>query len=91
MVYEGLKSLASLQSTRQLDEHTAASVALTWQPGVGAGLQLQTNRQLTERLQGPQIAIARCGWQSTHMTVFLLFDRHLPSSSFRMGSFMHTY
>ncbi len=48
----GLKSLASLQSTRQLDERTAASLALTWQPGLGAGLQLQTNRQLTERVQG---------------------------------------
>ena len=48
----GLKSLASLQSTRQLDDRTAASVALTWQPGLGTGLQLQTNRQLTERVQG---------------------------------------
>ncbi len=51
----GLKSLASLQSTRQLDERTAASLALTWQPGLGAGLQLHSTRQLTERVNG-----ARC-------------------------------
>jgi len=48
----GLKSLASLQSTRQLDERTAASLALTWQPGLGAGLQLHSTRQLTERVNG---------------------------------------
>ena len=48
----GLKTLVSLQSTRQLDEATSASLGLTWQPEVGVGLQLSTSRQLTDSVSG---------------------------------------
>ncbi|CAK0784705.1 hypothetical protein CVIRNUC_007909 [Coccomyxa viridis] len=44
----GLKTFASLQSTRQLSEHTSAGLGLTWQPRVGAGLQLSSTRQLSD-------------------------------------------
>lgn len=44
----GLKTFASLQSTRQLSEHTSAGLGLTWQPKVGVGLQLSSTRQLSD-------------------------------------------
>ena len=47
-VCAGLKTFASLQSTRQLSEHTSAGLGLTWQPRVGAGLQLSSTRQLSD-------------------------------------------
>ena len=50
--YLGLKTLVSIQSTRQLDEVTSASLALTWQPDLGPGLQLSTSRQLTNAISG---------------------------------------
>ncbi len=48
LVHAGLKTFASLQSTRQLSEHTAAGLGLTWQPKVGVGLQLSSTRQLSD-------------------------------------------
>jgi hypothetical protein len=44
----GLKTFASLQSTRQLSEHTSGGLGLTWQPKVGIGLQLSSSRQLSD-------------------------------------------
>ena len=44
----GLKTFASLQSTRQMSEHTSAGLGLTWQPRVGVGLQLSSSRQLSD-------------------------------------------
>lgn len=62
----GLKTLLSVQSTRQLDESTTASLALTWQPEVGIGLQLNTSRQLTDSVSGappPRSALAMAAFE----------------------------
>ncbi|KAK9804851.1 hypothetical protein WJX72_008677 [[Myrmecia] bisecta] len=48
----GLKSLVSVQSTRQLSQYSSASLAASWQPGGGVGLQLLTTRQLTPSTAG---------------------------------------
>ena len=47
-VCAGLKTFASVQSTRQLSEHTSAGLGATWQPGVGLGLQLVSSRELSD-------------------------------------------
>ncbi|BDA50839.1 DnaJ homolog subfamily C member 11 [Coccomyxa sp. Obi] len=44
----GLKTFASVQSTRQLSEHTSAGLGVTWQPRVGLGLQLLSSRELSD-------------------------------------------
>jgi hypothetical protein len=48
----GLKTLLQLQSTRQLGEHASATLATTWQPDLGFGLQLGTARQLSTHWHG---------------------------------------
>ena len=37
----GLQSLLSVQSSYQLSKHSAAALALTYQPGAGLGMQVQ--------------------------------------------------
>ncbi len=37
----GLKSLVSVQTFRQLSPHTGVSLASTYQPGVGIGMQVR--------------------------------------------------
>ncbi|KAK9907695.1 hypothetical protein WJX75_008271 [Coccomyxa subellipsoidea] len=44
----GLKTFLSVQSTRQLSEHTSAGLGVTWQPRAGFGLQLVSSRELTD-------------------------------------------
>lgn len=44
----GLKTFLSLQSTRQLSEHTSAGLGVTWQPRAGLGLQLVSTRELSD-------------------------------------------
>lgn len=44
----GLKTFLSVQSTRQLSEHTSAGLGVTWQPRAGLGLQLVSSRELTD-------------------------------------------
>ncbi len=51
-VHTGLKTLVQAQSTRQLGEHTTATLATTWQPDLGFGLQLGTGRQLSRHWHG---------------------------------------
>jgi hypothetical protein len=51
-VSAGLKTLLQLQSTRQLGEHASATLATTWQPDLGFGLQLGTARQLSTHWHG---------------------------------------
>ena len=48
----GLKTLVQLQSTRQLGEHASATLATTWQPDLGFGMQLGTARQLSTHWHG---------------------------------------
>ena len=48
MQFAGLKTFASLQSTRQLSECTSAGLGVTWQPNAGLGLQLVSSRQLSD-------------------------------------------
>lgn len=47
-VCAGLKTFASVQSTRQLSQHTSAGLGVTWQPRVGLGLQLVSSRELSD-------------------------------------------
>lgn len=84
----GLKTFASLQSTRQLSEHTSAGLGLTWQPKVGVGLQLSSTRQLSNTTsadfswvvgpraaQGAALSVSRRGERLTTST--RLDVRHL--------------
>ena len=48
----GLKSLVQVASTRQLGQHSTATLATTWQPDLGLGLQLSTARQLSQAWHG---------------------------------------
>ena len=41
-----------VQSTRQLSPHTSATVAASWQPESGLGLQVSSARQLSEHASG---------------------------------------
>ena len=48
----GLRTLLSAQTSVQLTPNSTATLATTWQPKVGPGLQFITTRQLSERTQG---------------------------------------
>ncbi len=92
----GLKTFASLQSTRQLSEHTSAGLGLTWQPRVGAGLQLSSTRQLSDTTsadftwvvgpraaQGASLSISRRGERlttSAGLNVRPSADEQIPGS-----------
>ena len=92
----GLKTFASLQSTRQLSEHTSAGLGLTWQPRVGAGLQLSSTRQLSDTTsadftwvvgpraaQGASLSISRRGERlttSAGLNVSPSADEQIPGS-----------
>ena len=92
----GLKTFASLQSTRQLSEHTSAGLGLTWQPRVGAGLQLSSTRQLSDTTsadftwvvgpraaQGAGLSISRRGERlttSAGLNVSPLAEEQTPES-----------
>jgi len=48
----GLRSLLSAQAGFQLSQHASASIAASWNPKSGAGLQFVTTRQLNETTSG---------------------------------------
>lgn len=48
----GLQTLLSASSSYQLTRYSAASLAVTYQPQAGMGMQLSTSRQLTPRSKG---------------------------------------
>jgi DnaJ family protein C protein 11 len=48
----GLRSLATLTSSRQIGTHTRASATLTWGPQEGVGMQLSSTRQMPHNCQG---------------------------------------
>jgi len=47
----GLKTFVSTSATRQLGEHTSASVTSSWSPQAGLGLSLSTSRQLSPQTE----------------------------------------
>ena len=48
----GLRSLLSLTSTRQISEHSTASLTGTWSAAEGTGMELSVSRQITESVSG---------------------------------------
>lgn len=83
----GLRTLLSASTSIQLSKNASATLAATWQPNAGPGLQFITSRQLTERTQaefswiiGPREA-SGMGLAISHRS-----DKMLISGGFDVGS-----